>query len=111
MNDNLEMIKGDTFSFTIEIEGLTTDLSSCYFSCKKNKADEEYVFKKSLGNGIEKVETTDNSISYRIKVAPADTKNIEEGNYFYDLQIEADGEIFTPLLGVLVVHEDITKEV
>jgi len=31
----LELIKGDTFVFDFEIEGLQQDLESCFFSCKK----------------------------------------------------------------------------
>lgn len=111
MNENLEMIKGDTFSFTIEIDGLTTNLDSCYFSCKKNKDDTDYVFKKSLNDGIELLESGTNSTSYKIRVAPEDTEDVEEGNYYYDLQIGVDNDIFTPLLGVLTLHNDVTREV
>lgn len=109
MNDNLKMVRGDTFSFTIEIDGLTTDLTDAYFSCKKNKDDENYVFQKSLGAGIEKTNETDTSKSYKVTVASSDTEEIDEGNYYYDLQIEADGEVFTPLLGVLNIVADITR--
>ena len=109
MNDNLKMVRGDTFSFTIEIDGLTTDLSNAYFSCKKNKDDDSYVFQKSLNSGITKYSETDTSKSYKVTVASTDTSEIDEGNYYYDLQIEADGEIFTPLLGVLNIVADITR--
>lgn len=110
MNDNLKMVRGDTFSFTIEIDGLTTDLTNAYFSCKKNKDDDEYVFQKDLTDGIEKSDETTTSKSYKVTVAPSDTNTIEEGNYFYDLQIEAEGEVFTPLLGVLNIVADITTD-
>lgn len=109
MNDNLKMVRGDTFTFTIEIDGLTTDLTDAYFSCKKNKDDDNYVFQKSLGSGIEKTDETDTSKSYKVTIAPTDTSDVDEGNYYYDLQIAVDGEIFTPLLGILNIVADITR--
>lgn len=107
--DNLYMVKGDTFRFTIEIEGLNDDLTDAYFSCKKNKEDNEYTFQKSLGDGITKVEDTETGKKYEVVVEPNDTEDVEDGNYFYDLQLQANGEVFTPLLGVLKIDMDITK--
>ena len=109
--ENLYMVKGDTFRFTIEIEGLETDLTSAYFSCKKNREDENYIFQKSLGSGISKIEDTETGKVYEIIANPEDTEQVEDGNYFYDLQLEAEGEVFTPLLGVLRIDWDITKPV
>lgn len=107
--ENLSMIKGDTFSFTIQIYDLEENLSEAYFSCKKNKSDETYIFQKSIGDGIELEETTDEYISYRITVAPEDTNTIESGKYYYDLQLTtADGDVFTPLNAVLTIIEDVT---
>lgn len=107
--ENLSMIKGDTFSFTIQIYDLEENLSEAYFSCKKNKSDETYIFQKSIGDGIELEETTDEYISYKITVAPEDTNTIESGKYYYDLQLTtADGDVFTPLNAVLTIIEDVT---
>lgn len=109
--ENIYMVRGDTLFFTLEIEDLDTDLTGAYFSCKKNKDDTEYVFQKSLGNGIVKKETTDTGRSYRITVDADDTKNLEEGHYYYDLQIEVDDYVFTPLIGLLKIEKDVTNEV
>ena len=38
----LELIKGNTFMFDFEIEGLQQNLESCFFSCKKDKSVLEY---------------------------------------------------------------------
>lgn len=110
MNENLYMVRGDTFQFSIEIEGLTEDLTSAYFSCKKQKDDTEYIFHKSLNDGIEKIETTEDSRTYQITVAPEDTEGIEEGNYNYDLQIGVGDDIFTPLIGIIKIKQDITVQ-
>lgn len=108
MNNNLFMVRGDTFRFSVEIEGLTVNLTNAYFSCKKNKDDTEYIFQKSLENGIAKTKETDTSKTYEVVVAPEDTEEVEDGKYFYDLQIEVDGEIYTPLLAILTIEKDVT---
>lgn len=103
---NLTMIRGDTLAFAVEIGGLDQDLETAYMSCKADPTDENYLFQKSLNAGISKVETG----KYRVRVAPADTKDLESGTYRYDLQIGVNGDIFTILRGKLKIVEDITRE-
>ena len=108
---NLFMVRGDSFGFDIEIEGLNTNLDAAYFSCREDVETEEiqYIFQKSLGDGIEKLQATENSIIYHIEVDPEDTENVDIGNYYYDLQIEKDGNVFTPLIGRLNISYDVTR--
>lgn len=109
MDKVLKMVRGDTFAFGIEYEfddESKQDLDTCYFSCKLNADDEEYIFQKSIGDGISKA--GDNQ--YRVRVAPSDTSDIEIGKYYYDLQIGLNGDIHTILKGVLVVEREITRE-
>ena len=101
---NLKMIKGDTLAFGLEIEGLDQDLDTAYFTCKQDKNSDTPIFQKSLNDGISKVETG----QYRVRIAPADTRNLEEGNYYYDLQIGVNSDIFTIMIGVLKITQDIT---
>lgn len=106
----ISMIKGDTLSFGIELmdehgETFTQELETAYFTCKSNKTDEAFLFQKTLGNGITKV---DDGI-YTVRVAPSDTKDAEAGKYYYDLQIGANGDIFTVLHGVLELEQDVTN--
>lgn len=103
---NLSMVKGDTLAFGIEIEGVD-ELENAFFSCKANKADEDYTFKKSLGDGIYKVD----SGKYGVRVAPADTKELEAGDYYYDLQIQVNLDVYTVLIGRLEIVQEITAEV
>ena len=35
MEENLELYRGNSFTFTLEIEELNQDLDSCFLSCKK----------------------------------------------------------------------------
>lgn len=105
MDYNMSMIRGDTLSFGIEIDGLDQDLESAFFSCKQNYDDDGYVFQKSLADGITKVETG----KYIVRVAPTDTKDIQSGKYYYDLEIGVNSDIFTILKGILTVEPDVTR--
>lgn len=100
---NIDMVKGDTLSFGMEIEGLGQDLSSAYFTIRKSYEDEILV-QKSLSDGISKVETG----KYRVRVAPEDTEDLVAGRYVYDLKIEANGDDFTVLYGILSLAPNVT---
>lgn len=102
---NLTMVKGDTLAFGVKIDGLDQDLDTAYFSCKSDPTDTTYIFQKSLGDGITKVKTG----KYRVRVAPSDTSGIEVGNYYYDLQIGVNSDVFTILRGKLKVEYEITR--
>lgn len=104
-NFNISMVRGNTLSFAFEVEGIDS-LDTAYFSCKINSDDQNYVFQKSINNGISLVEDG----KYRVRVAPQDTENIEVGYYYYDLEIGANGDIFTILRGRLKIDQDITRE-
>ena len=105
-NTNLSMTRGDTLAFGVEIGGLNQDLSTAYFSCKRELSDETYAFQKTLTDGISKVETG----KYRVRVAPSDTANLELGDYYYDLQIGVNSDIFTILRGKLKIMYEVTEE-
>lgn len=104
MKKNISIIRGDTYSFNFIIEEL---LDNAYFSCKKTT----YLFQKSLGDGISLVEETEEGKVYVVRVAPEDTHDIAKGNYYYDLQLEKNGDVFTPLIGRFKITDDITREV
>lgn len=107
---NLTMTRGDTFAFGIEIEGNTQELDAAYLTVKKDIDADVYVFQKSLEDGISIVETGDDSISYRVRIAPNDTKNLEAGKYPYDLELRLNGDVFTPIKGVLYIEKDVTRK-
>lgn len=114
---NLEMIRGDTLSFGVEIEysrlhGRSVEpqkLETAYFTVKKDYDDNEEVIRKSLEHGIMYLKTEHNKAYYVVRVAPEDTEGVEEGNYYYDLQIGLNSDIFTVLYGILTVYNDVTR--
>lgn len=108
INKLIEMTRGDTLAFDVtisEIEDVTVE--SLYFSVKKKASDTDYVFQKSIGNGITKIE----ELKYRVRIAPEDTYNLPAGKYRYDLQLKLGSDIYTPLMGSLIIDWDVTEEI
>lgn len=103
----LTMTRGDTVAFGIEIDGLDQALDSAYFTCKKRPTDEEVTFQKSLGNGIELVNSE--YLTYSVRIAPEDTATLDAGKYYYDLQLGANDDIYTVLKGILEIEQDVTN--
>lgn len=108
---NFEMIKGDTLSFAVEIEfdDKPQELEKALFTCKKNLDDGDVVFQKTLENGISFRKQERNKMYYVVRIAPEDTNDIEAGNYFYDMQIELNSDVFTILIGALKIRYGITE--
>ena len=100
---NIKMVKGDTQSFGFELEGVE-NLNAAYFSCKRNSQDENYLFQRSLNNGITK--RAENQ--YVVRITPDNTALLEPGQYWYDLEISKNGDIFTIFRGVLDLLPEIT---
>lgn len=104
-NQNITMVKGDTLAFNVQVfddEGNPVTVDSAYMTCKKRPSDTEKVFQKSLNNGIEQSDGL-----MLVRVAPEDTKEVDEGEYFYDFQIGVDDDVFTLMIGVLTLEQDI----
>lgn len=100
---NIKMVKGDTESFGFEIEGVE-NLDAAYFSCKRNSQDENYLFQKSLNSGI--TQRAENQ--YVVRIDPDDTALLEPGQYWYDLEISKNDDVFTIFRGVLELLPEIT---
>ena len=103
---NITMIKGDTVAFNVEVfdeneEPVTID--SAFFTCKKKPASSEKVFQKSLGYGI-----TQSEGLISVRIAPEDTNEVEAGQYFYDFQIGSGDDIYTVLIGMLTIEQNVT---
>lgn len=105
MNEKvINMVKGDTLAFGMEFTGLDQDLDSAYFTAKQSYDTEQTIFQKSLNDGIEKVSDG----VYSVRLAPEDTANVIAGKYYYDLQIGANGDVYTLLYGIINLYPDVT---
>lgn len=108
-NLNLEVTRGDTFSFGVEIDSLGQALETTYFTCKSNYDDENYLFQKTLNDGITLDKVEGGNYFYKVRIAPQDTQELEPGKYYYDFQIEVNSDTFTILKGVLTIEFDVTE--
>ena len=111
MKTNLELIRGDTLSFAFEVEfdEAPQKLEKAAFTCKANFDDNDALFHKELENGINFSKQDGTKLYYIVRVAPEDTENLEAGMYYYDLQIELNGDVFTILNGSLKIESDVTR--
>lgn len=111
MDCSLTMVRGDSMSFNLVLDGVET-LDSAFFSVKKSLEATEYILQKSIGDGITKQEGVGDQGDglYCVRIAPEDTENIEAGNYYYDCQISVDGDVFTVLRGILKIEQDVTTK-
>lgn len=107
-DEYITMVRGDTMSFGIEAEdgdGNPITFDTVFFTCKKTYADTTPIFQKSLEDGIEEIEAG----KYAVRVAPADTVNLEADRYVYDLQLALNGDVFTFKRGILDIEADVTR--
>lgn len=112
-SNNIRHVKGDTFSCGMVIDGLDQALESVYFTCRDSLNDDsEILFEAGLNDGISIVEYDEETETrkYAIRVAPAKTKNLQAGTYYYDLQVAINGDIFTIMRGEFIVEQDATRK-
>ncbi len=105
-NYQIDMVKGDSLSFGLEFEGLGQDLDTADFTVKKNAKDSEVLIHKDLEYGI----THPQEDKYIVRLLPSDTESLDAGYYHFDCQIGVNGDVFTIMLGILVLEQDVTFE-
>ena len=110
--NDIKHVKGDTFSSALVVEDLGQDLDTAYFTCRESLNDNsEALFVKSLGDGITLVEYDEHKDirKYAIRIEPADTKDLQSGTYYYDLEIGVNDDIFTIMKGRFVIEQDSSR--
>ena len=100
---NLFHVRGDTLAFNFKMLDYTEDLTGAAFSCKATYDAANYIFQKTLGDGI----SNEGDGLYFVRVASDDTSNADIGSYYYDLRIEAGDDIYTVMRGILTLVDDI----
>ena len=102
---NIKMVKGDSLSFTFEIEYLSVDIDTAFFTVKNNEDDSTAVIRKSLSNGISKVDTD----KYLVMLTPRDTKYLDTKSYYFDLEITVGDSVYTIIKGLFKLEKDISN--
>ena len=110
--NDIRHVKGDTYSSALTIENLGQALDNAYFTCRDSLNDNsQALFVKSLSSGITQVEyDEENDIrKYAIRIAPADTEDLQSGTYYYDLEIGVNSDIFTIMKGKFIIEQDSSR--
>lgn len=93
---NYRRAVGNTFSVSVEVTGLSDEITAAYFSCKANASDQSYVFQKTLEDGVSV--GTDDVI--RFVASPEDTA-VSAGRYVYDCTIVYGTDVLTLVTGYI----------
>ena len=110
--NDIRNVKGDTFSCAFTIENLEQSIETAKFTCRDSLNDNSNVlFQKTLNNGISLVETdNEHDIKkYAVRIAPNDTKNLQAGTYYYDLEIGVNSDVFTIMKGRFIIEQDCSR--
>lgn len=103
--ENIEMTKGDTVAFNCELfdeNNNPMEVDTAFFTLKKRLTGEQ-LFQKSIGNGISQSEGMMN-----VRIAPEDTRELDEGIYFYDFCVGIGQDIYTIMKGSFTIQWDAT---
>lgn len=105
----MQLIRGDTFKFKfrrIDAQGaiIKNIAPNLFFTVKRNAGDKNYIFQKTLQDGI----SFDEDWYYHVTVEPEDTNNMKFGDYVYDIEVIAGEYKQTISKGVLSIDTEVT---
>ena len=104
---DISMVKGDTLSFGFQIQGLGEQRpDEIHFTCKQDLEDEDYIFERTLDNGVSfrGYDQETDTLTYGVRVPPEATEDLQDGIYYYDLQLDINGDILTLMKGRLSIE-------
>lgn len=108
---DISMVKGDTMTFGFQIQGLGGQRpDEIHFTCIQDLEDEQYQFERTLDNGVSfrSYDEGTDTLTYGVRVPPEDTEDMQEGLYYYDLQLDINGDILTLMKGRLTLEWEST---
>ena len=109
MRKDFDHTRGDTLPiwFTLDRSiDLTEETTKVTFSVKEVETDNTYVLQvdKSAVSAVENEVDT-----YLLRVAPDKTNDLALGRYYYDLEIQTNGDIYTLVKGCMTISYDVTR--
>lgn len=111
LKKDLIMTRGNTFKKEIklttknnvEIDLENSNLTKAYFSVKSNVNNTDVVLQKKLDDGIS---ISDNLL--KVKIDPDETDSLSLGEYYYDVNITLNGDVYTPIKGKFIIDWNVT---
>lgn len=105
---NIEMVRGDTLTFTIEADADIGTVSALAMTVRDLSDTQKFqVTLTSSTSGAITVVTSGRK--WNVRVAPAATSTLTPGVYSYDIQMTIGSDIYTPLYGKLHLVQDVTR--
>lgn len=108
MEYDIKMVRGDTYPFSIVIDGDTPAPVDVKMTVKVSpRLSASPLFQLTLEDGITITED-----GFDVRVPPSATENLNEGNYYYDVQFTYNGtnddDVYTPIRGAFRILADYT---
>ena len=110
IEQNIEMVRGDTLSFDFQIVGLGDDEAEFEFTCA-DEYGKSPVFNATLNDGIELVEeNTEADIkTYSVNIRPEQTAGLDVTMYYYRLLMAVNNDVLTLMKGSLNLLYDVER--
>lgn len=113
---HLDMIQGDYKCGSLELVfppaemklDKSMKLDKAWWTIKERMNDRKFVVQKTLGNGVEQVDTNDDRFIYTFALYPEDTENLTSGEYVYDIRVKINDSKFTVMHGNMTILPSIT---
>ena len=110
---DLTLVKGDTLAFAFEIKGLKGQIpSSIVFTCKES-IDTTNILFEITNNDTIKFKTYDEEndvLTYTLRIPPYISAELDLGRFYYDLELQANNDVFTLMKGRLIVDYEVTGD-
>ena len=110
VTQDIEMVKGDTLEYGIQLQGLEGAEPNIVFSCALNYYD-DVLFNADLEDGINRdsYDAETDTATYSIRRAPEKTASLDLDRYYYDLQMVLGDDVITLMRGRLTLLYEVTK--
>ncbi|MBR2160587.1 MAG: hypothetical protein IJ938_04650 [Clostridia bacterium] len=110
VTQDIEMVKGDTLEYGIQLQGLEGAEPNIVFSCALNYYD-DVLFNADLEDGINRdsYDAETDTATYSIRIAPEKTASLDLDRYYYDLQMVLGDDVITLMRGRLTLLYEVTK--
>lgn len=109
LRQDFDHTRGDTLPIWFTLDqaiDLTEETTKVTFSVKEVETDNTYVFQVDK-TAVSEVETEANT--YMLRVAPELTVDRPLGRYYYDLELQTNGDVYTLVKGFMNLTFDITR--
>lgn len=108
---DIEIVRGDTFATGVKVY-VSVIPDNIFFTCYGNIPGNT-IFSKQLGDDVSIIESQTSVdkpyTSFKIRIAPEDTRDISPDKYLYDIKLSFDGDIRTIVQGTLTIIPEVAN--